>query len=295
MFGRVLTAMVTPFNERLELDLSRLQTLIDHLIETGTTALVVSGTTGESPVLTHDEKLALFEASVRLARGRVPVIAGTGLNSTQASIELTREVDALGVHGFLFVAPYYNKPSQEGLYRHFEALAAATDKPVILYNIPSRTGVNIDPQTVIRLSTVPNIVGIKESSGDLTQVSRILEGTDDDFIMYSGDDKMTLPILALGGHGVVSVASHVVGARMARLVDAFFEGDLKQAREQHHALLPLFEELFRSPSPAPVKSALAMLGLTVGGVRLPLVDLTPVQRTELRRQLSMVVSLPSFH
>lgn len=295
MFGRLITAMVTPFTPSLDLDSGRIGTLVDHLLSTGTTALVAAGTTGESPTLNHAEKLRLFEETVHAAAGRAPVIAGTGTNDTRASAEFTREVDSLGVDGFLLVAPYYNRPTQEGLYRHFRTIAEATEKPVLIYNIPSRTAVNVDVGTVVRLAAVPNIVGVKESTGDFAQIGRLVAETPEDFMVYSGDDKFLYPMLALGAEGVVSVAAHVAGEKMARLIQAFFEGDAAEALQLHYDLMPLFDGLFRQPNPTLVKAALEMVGVPVGGVRLPLVDPTDDQKRELRRVLGKVLDLHPLH
>ena len=286
MFGRLLTAMVTPFDEKGALDLSLLPRLIDHLLTTGTEALVVCGTTGESPTLSHEEKLELFAAAVEIVHGRVPIIAGTGGYDTKSATNLTREADRLGVDGFLQVAPYYNKPSQEGLYRHFREIAEATDKPVIIYNIPGRTGVNVQVDTMARLALVDNIVAVKESSGDFTQISRMIAETPADFAVYSGDDKYALPIMALGGAGVVSVAAHVVGAAMSEMLKAVFAGDLAFAQARHHELFPVFEGLFRTTNPVLVKEALGLFGIPVGSVRLPLVPATPNEQQTLRKDLA---------
>ncbi len=285
MFGRLITAMVTPFDEKGELDLSRLPRLIDHLLSSGTEGLVVCGTTGESPTLSHEEKLALFSATVSYVAGRVPVIAGTGGYDTRSAVKFTHEADQLGVDGFLQVAPYYNKPSQEGLYQHFKSIAECTTKPVIIYNIPGRTSVNVQVETMARLSEVPNIVAVKESSGDFVQISRMISETPADFMVYSGDDKFALPVMALGGTGVVSVAAHVVGHQMAKMVGAFFRGDLATARNLHHELFPIFEGLFRTTNPVLVKEALNMIGVPVGSVRLPLVPATSKEKQELQEVL----------
>lgn len=295
MFGRLVTAMVTPFTEDLSVDFSGLSPLIEHLIDTGTTAIVVSGTTGESPTLSHEEKLRLFAECVTLCGGRIPVIAGTGGYNTQEVCAFTREVDALGVDAFLQVAPYYNKPSQEGLYQHFARVADVTSKPLLIYNIPGRTGVNVEVDTMVRLAQIPNVIGVKESSGDFTQISRMIAETPDDFMLYSGDDKFTLPVLALGGVGVISVASHVAGDMMNNMIEAFLAHDTVTARQWHHELMPLFEELFRTSNPVLVKAALNMLEISVGGVRLPLVAPTPEQLRSLRKVLSRYAQLEPLH
>lgn len=266
-----MTALVTPFTPDGHLDVDGLKALVDHCIDTGTTAIVACGTTGESPTLTHDEKLEVFRTVLRAANGRVPVIAGTSGNDTAASIALSREAEALGVQGLLLVAPYYNRPTQDGLYAHFRAIADAVSIPVILYNIPGRCGVNIDASTVIRLAQVPNIVGVKEASGDFGQIARIAAEKPDDFFLYSGDDKFTLPVMSLGGYGVVSVAAHLVGEEMTQMIDAFVSGNVRAAADWNGRLLPFFELLFKVSSPAPLKAALQLVGLPAGDVRLPLV------------------------
>lgn len=273
-FGRLLTAMVTPFDEQGEIDFPRTSALIEHLIDTGTDGLVVAGTTGESPTLSHREKVELFEFVVKEVKGRIPVLAGTGSNSTKATIELTQEAENAGVDGIMLVVPYYNKPSQEGLYAHFSQIAASTSLPIMLYNIPGRTSVNMTPETIIRLSQIDNIVSVKEASGNLDAAAEIIEATGDDFSVYSGDDGMTIPMLAIGGTGVVSVAAHVIGKDMQTMIDSFLAGDLGKAAGLHRRMVPVVKALFQAPSPTPVKAALNNIGVEVGGVRLPLVPLT---------------------
>jgi 4-hydroxy-tetrahydrodipicolinate synthase len=242
---------------------------------------VVAGTTGESPTLTKEEKLALFSHVVKIVNKRIPVIAGTGSNNTYASIELTKKAEQLGVDAIMVVAPYYNKPNQEGLYQHFKTIAEATSLPVMIYNIPGRSAVNILPDTIIRLSLIDNIIAVKEASGDLNAMTTIISNTSEDFHLYSGDDSMTLPILSIGGAGVVSVSSHVVGNKMQEMVHAFFEGNNSKAAKLHQQLLPIMQGLFAAPSPAPVKTALQIKGLDVGSVRLPLVALNEHERIAL--------------
>ncbi|UOF89407.1 4-hydroxy-tetrahydrodipicolinate synthase [Fodinisporobacter ferrooxydans] len=289
-FGRVVTAMVTPFNEQ-GIDEENLPLLIEHLISNGTDSVVVAGTTGESPTLTHDEKLRLFERVVTLANGRIRVIAGTGTNDTASSIRLAKEAEACGVDGLLLVAPYYNKPSQEGLYQHFRAIAASTAIPIMLYNIPGRTSININAETILRLAEIDNIVAVKESSGNLSQVSNIIRRKPRDFRVYSGDDYLLLPILAIGGHGIVSVASHVAGKPIADMISNYLEGRTDQATELHNRLLPLFEGLFITSNPVMVKFALNDSGIPVGGVRLPLVRETDEQRDYMRNILQDIQDL----
>ena len=220
-FGRLLTAMVTAFDAEGELDLHRQTKVIEHLIQTGTETIVVAGTTGESPTLSKEEKLQLFKHTVEVAKGRAKVIAGTGSNNTKESIELTKKAEALGVDGIMLVNPYYNRPSQEGLYQHFKTVAESTSLPVMLYNIPGRSAVNMTVETVVRLAEVPNIKLMKEASGDLGQMTEIIRNTPDDFILYSGDDNLTIPVLAIGGVGIVSVASHVLGTEMSQMIHVF--------------------------------------------------------------------------
>lgn len=281
LFGRVSTAMVTPFDNKGHIDFAKTTQLINYLIENGTDSLVVAGTTGESPTLTKEEKIALFQHVVKIVDKRVPVIAGTGSNNTYASIELTKKAEQLGVDGIMVVAPYYNKPNQEGLYQHFKEIAEATTLPVMVYNIPSRSVVNILPETIIRLAEVSNIVAVKEASGDLNAMTKIIANTPEDFLLYSGDDGIALPVLAIGGTGVVSVASHIIGKEMQEMVHAFLNGEHRRAAELHQVLLPMMEGLFKAPSPVPVKTALQLKGLNVGSVRLPLVPLTEQERNAL--------------
>ncbi|WP_312473023.1 4-hydroxy-tetrahydrodipicolinate synthase [Neobacillus sp.] len=280
-FGRVSTAMVTPFDKKGHIDFAKTTQLVNYLIENGTDSLVIAGTTGESPTLSKEEKLALFNHVVKVVNKRIPVIAGTGSNNTYASIELTKKAEQLGVDAILVVAPYYNKPNQEGLYQHFKAVAEATTLPVMLYNIPGRSVINILPETVIRLSKIPNIVAIKDASGDLNAMTQIIANSDDDFVLYSGDDSLTIPVLSIGGVGVVSVASHVIGNEMQEMINVFIDGEIGKAAKLHQQLLPIMQGLFAAPSPAPVKTALQVFGLDVGSVRLPLVGLTEQERTTL--------------
>ncbi|WP_318509026.1 4-hydroxy-tetrahydrodipicolinate synthase [Bacillus sp. T3] len=284
-FGQVLTAMVTPFDQNGEIDFNATRTLVNHLIANGTDGIVVAGTTGESPTLTSDEKVALFQFVVEIVDGRVPVIAGTGSNNTRASIILTRLAEEAGVDGIMLVTPYYNKPSQEGMYQHFKVIAEATSLPVMLYNIPGRSVVNLSAETVVRLSKINNIVAIKEASGNLDAIAEIIRETPSDFSVYSGDDGLTIPILAIGGAGVVSVASHIIGNEMQDMVTSFKNGQLEEASISHRCLLPIMKALFAAPNPSPVKAALNMKGIHVGGVRLPLLPLNDEETNTLRAVL----------
>ncbi len=270
-FGRVLTAMITPFTNEGDVNYAVAEQLADYLVQHGTDTLVVCGTTGESPALTWSEEYELFQVVQKTVRGKAKVIAGTGSNSTQEAIEATQKAAKLGLDGSLQVVPYYNKPPQEGLYLHFSAIAAASpDLPLMLYNIPSRTGRNLDPETVARLSEIPNIVAIKEASGDLDRVSQIRRSTPPEFDIYSGDDSLTLPLLAIGGQGVVSVASHLVGPQLQQMVQAFEAGQIQTATKIHLQLFPLFKALFLTTNPILIKQALRFQGWDVGSPRLPL-------------------------
>lgn len=268
--GRLLTAMVTPFEEDGEVDYRQAKQLAQTLLESGSQGLVVSGTTGESPTLTKEEKLRLF-AEVKSVT-RHGVVANTGNYSTKASVELTREAERVGVDAILAVVPYYNRPTQEGLFQHFNAIAQSTRLPCIIYNVPGRTVTSISAETVIRLSQIDNIVGIKEASGNLDQVARIIQGAKKGFRVYSGNDSDTLPILALGGYGVISVASHLVGQQISRMLDGFLNARTEEAARIHRSLLPLINSLFILSNPIPVKYALNYLGFPVGKPRLPLTE-----------------------
>lgn len=283
-FGEIVTAMVTPFNEQLEVDLQKAKKLVSHLINNGTDSIVVSGTTGEGPTLSKAEKLSLFE-TVKSETGKYhKVIANVGTNNTSESISFAQEVEKLGVaDALLLVNPYYNKPSQEGLYHHFKAIAESVSLPIMLYNVPGRTSVNLDAETTIRLAEIPNIVSIKEASGNLSQTAYVIEHTSDDFSVYSGDDNLTLPMLALGADGVVSVASHTVGKEMKEMFAAFKRGDTKTASFIHRKLLPYFEGIFLATNPVPIKHVLNLSGVDVGDVRLPLVGLTEKEQIIIQK------------
>ncbi len=288
-FGQLITAMVTPFDHQGEIDFQATEQLIEYLIANGSDSLVIAGTTGESPTLSTDEKVALFQFTVHTVAGRVPVIAGTGSNNTRASISLTQRAEKAGVDGIMLVTPYYNKPSQEGMFQHFQAIAQSTRLPIMLYNIPGRSVVNLLPETVICLSQINNIVSIKEASGDLDAASEIIENTPKSFSVYSGDDSLTLPMLSIGGNGIVSVAAHVIGNDMQNMISSFKAGDVETAAAIHRRLLPTMKALFAAPNPSPVKAALIMMGVQVGGVRLPMISLTDEETLTLRK------SLPSLH
>ena len=286
-FGSIITAMVTPFDERGDIDYPATKNLINHLLANGSDALVVAGTTGESPTLTRDEKIELFKFVVENVAGRAPVIAGTGSNSTKESIDLTTEATAAGVDGIMLVVPYYNKPCQEDLYQHFKTIAQTTTLPVMLYNIPGRSAVNMLPETIIRLADVPNITSVKEASGNLDAVASIIEHTSDDFFVYTGDDSSTLPVLAIGGTGIVSVSAHIIGNDMQEMIQQFRIGNTKEAAAIHRRLLPIWKAMFAAPNPSPTKAALNLTGVPVGGVRLPMIALSEMETEALKVVLNL--------
>lgn len=283
-FGRILTAMVTPFDENLQIDWEQTGKLVDYLIEEQLSdGIVVSGTTGESPTLTDEEKIDLISFVVKRANGRCKVIAGTGSNHTDHVMWLSQEAEKLGADGLLLVAPYYNRPTQAGIIGHFKAVAAVTKLPIILYNIPRRTGVNMDAKTTLELAhTVPNIVAIKESN-DMEQITTIIANAPEGFLVYSGDDSTALPLMACGGHGVVSVASHLIGKPIRSMIEAYLSGNIKEAAKLQQKLMPIFTGLFICPNPVPVKHALNLKGHQVGGVRLPLVEANDAEKEQIRR------------
>jgi 4-hydroxy-tetrahydrodipicolinate synthase len=288
LFGSLVTAMVTPFNPDGSVDYRRAEELIDRLIRDGTETVLVAGTTGESPTLTHDEKIELFTLAKSCVGNRAQVIAGTGNYNTAETIEFTKEAEKIGVDGALLVTPYYNKPSQEGLFQHFKIVAESTGLQCLLYNIPGRTSRNIEAKTLCRLSEISNIAGVKESTGDFQQVAAIRAGARDGFLIYSGDDWATLHTLLLGGAGVVSVASHLVGSRIRKMMDLFRSGQNLEALKLHIQLKPLFDVLFlpSAPNPCGVKAALKLAGFDCGGHRLPLVEVTDSERETIRKELA---------
>ena len=270
--GRLITAMVTPFNAKGEVDHKQAQKLAKALINSGSDGLLVTGTTGERPTMTDDEQLKLF-ASVREAIGaKGTIIAGTGGNCTRESIAMTKEAERLGIDAVLLVVPYYNKPTQEGMYQHFKAIAESTSLPCIVYNVPARTVTNLAPETAIRLSKLDNIVGVKEASGNLEQIAKIIQGARGDFLVWSGNDSDTFPVMAMGGYGVISVASHLVGKQIQEMIQQTVRGKMKEAAAIHLNLLPLINALFIVSNPIPVKYALNHVGFRVGKPRLPLTE-----------------------
>ncbi|NMC33194.1 MAG: 4-hydroxy-tetrahydrodipicolinate synthase [Veillonellaceae bacterium] len=290
-FGRVLTAMITPFNEDYSVNYPAAAELAKYLVAHGNDGLVVAGSTGESATLSADEKLRLFSTVLEAVGDQATVIAGTGSNDTLASIRLTQEAEKLGVHGAMLVGPYYNKPPQEGFYQHFKMIAAQTALPLIVYNVPGRTASNILPSTVARLSEIPNIVAVKEASGSLDQVSEIVRTARPGFQVYSGDDALTLPVLAVGGCGVISVAGHAVAERMQQMIGAYLAGDVKKAQTIHLELMPFFKVIFVTTNPIPIKTAINLMGLNGGSFRPPMVPPTPAETEQLRnvmRKLNII-------
>ena len=270
--GRLLTAMVTPFNDKGEVDYDQAKKLALALMDSGSEGLVVVGTTGESPTLIREEEYELFRVVKEAIGDRGAVIAGTGSNSTAEAVSATQGAEKIGVDGCLLVVPYYNNPTQEGLYRHFKTIADNTSLPCILYNVPSRTVRSLTVDTIVRLSEIENIIGVKEASADMQQVSHTISRTRDDFYIWSGNDTDTLNILALGGYGVISVASHLVGKQISEMIYAFLDGETGKAAEIHRHLLPLVNALFLIANPIPVKYAVNQIGFRVGGTRLPLCE-----------------------
>jgi 4-hydroxy-tetrahydrodipicolinate synthase len=287
-FGRVLTAMATPFTADGALDLDGAQRLARHLLDHGTDTLVIAGTTGEAPTLTVDEKARLWGSVVEAAGDSRRVMAGTSTYSTAESVELTQLAEKAGVGSVLLVAPYYNKPPQEGLYLHFSSIAASTGLPCLLYNIPARTGCRIEVPTMVRLAEIDNVVGVKDAVGDMAEATRLHRDTGGRFEQYSGDDKNLLPLLAVGGVGVISVASHLVGPALQDLVTSFERGDTRAALDVHTRHLNLFEGLFATSSPILLKAGLKLLGLPAGPLRPPLIDATPPQVEFMRGLLAEV-------
>jgi 4-hydroxy-tetrahydrodipicolinate synthase len=279
------TALVTPFQRDSSVDFEALRRLVRFQLEEGIHFLVPCGTTGETPTLEHDEYLDVIRIVLDEAKGRVPVIAGVTGNSTAKVVQMVQEVATLGVQGILSAAPYYNKPTQEGIYQHFRAIAEAAQLPIILYNVPGRTSSNIEPATVVRLAKIPNIAGIKEASGSITQQMDVLAQVPPTFRVLSGDDAFTFPLMALGGAGIISVASNEIPGPMSRLAQLMLDGRVDEARRLHFQLLPLMEANFIESNPIPVKAALAMMGLIEEVYRLPMVPLKPENRTKLERVL----------
>ncbi|HWR55115.1 MAG TPA: 4-hydroxy-tetrahydrodipicolinate synthase [Negativicutes bacterium] len=282
-FGRLLTAMVTPFDSNLEVDYRQAAALAQNLVANGSDGLVVAGSTGEAATLSFEEKCKLFATVLEAVGDRATVIAGTGSNDTSTARKLTREAEKIGVHGAMVVGPYYNKPPQEGLFQHFKAISEETALPLIVYNVPGRTASNILPATVLRLAEFKNIAAIKEASGSLDQVSEIVRNAPADFVVYSGDDSLTLPMLAIGGHGVISVAAHLAGREMHAMIDAFLAGDTAAAKALHLRLMPFFKIMFITTNPIPVKEAVNLSGFNAGGLRPPLIGATQEELAKITK------------
>jgi len=270
MISGVMTALATPFKENGALDMEALDRLVDFQIDNGINALVPMGTTGESPTVSHDENMEVVERVIRRSEGKVPVIAGTGSNSTDEAIRMTRIAKSLGAFASLQVAPYYNKPTQEGLYRHYISIADAIDIPIVVYNIRGRTGVNIETPTLLRMAAHPNIIAVKEASGDLGQMMDVIDSKPKDFVVLSGDDNMAVPLTLMGAAGVISVASNIIPKHMCEMIDAARAGQVEKARTMHFELLPLFKSLFLETNPIPIKFCMAQLGMIEMAWRLPL-------------------------
>lgn len=289
--GEVITAMVTPFNEKRDIDFANTEKLAKHLIDTGSDAILVAGTTGESPTLTHEEEYELLYAVKGVTSGSAKIIMGAGSNCTKTAISSSKKAAEIGADAILSVVPYYNKPNQQGMIEHFGEIAKSVDIPIILYNIPGRTGVNMQPSTVAFLAKeYPNIVGLKQSFPDMDVITELKSLCPDDFAIYCGDDSLTLPMLSLGAHGVISVASHVVGDEIKSLIHNFKSGQIKAARNMHQKLYPLFRKLFMAPNPVPVKAVLSRLKMIENYVRRPLVELNEMERAELFDVLNEVLA-----
>jgi 4-hydroxy-tetrahydrodipicolinate synthase len=291
-FGRLLTAMITPFHPDESVNYEAAARLARHLVETGSQGIVVTGTTGESPTLSTEEKLRLYRTVKEAVGDRAAVVAGTGTYSTRESVELTQEAERLGVDGAMLVVPYYSNPPQEGLYQHFKRVAESTSLPIILYNIPSRSPRNMEAATTIRLAEVPNIVAIKEASGKLEQITEIIARTPASFRLYSGDDSSTLPLMSLGGYGIISVAAHAAGRQIRQMVDLFAEGRVAEAAELNGRLLPFFQACFCTTNPIPIKAAVSLLGIPAGGVRLPLIPADETVTAAIRGAMADLGLLP---
>lgn len=284
--GQLFTAMITPMHKDGAVNYGAAVELARRLGENGSDGVVLSGTTGESPTLSFDEKVKLFSDVTDALGGQVEIIAGTGSNNTSETIALTKAAENAGVDGIMLVTPYYNKPSQQALYEHFKEVALQTSLPIMIYNVPGRTSTNILPETVAELAKIENIAAIKEASGSLEQVSVLKTLVPEDFLIYSGDDALTLPILAVGGAGVVSVASHLVGREIKAMISAFGAGKADEARDIHLSLMPLFKAMFITTNPVPVKRALEFMGFETGPLRLPLVDLTEHEAQSIKEVLT---------
>lgn len=286
--GEVITAMITPFDENRQVDYNQVEKLADYLADNGSDGILVAGTTGESPTLTHEEEFEILLSVKSIVGNRAKIIMGAGSNSTETAVTMSKKVAAAGVDAILSVVPYYNKPSQKGLIAHFGEIAKAVDVPIILYNIPGRTGINMQPETVAKLAKLyPNIVAVKQSFSDMEIITELKRLCPDDFAIYSGDDSLTLPMLSLGAHGVISVASHLIGNDIKSMIKNFKAGNIKVALNMHNRLFPLFRKLFMAPNPIPVKQALSRLDMCSNYVRRPLTEMDEDQIEELYNILDL--------
>ncbi len=286
MYPRLMTAMITPFTSKLEVDYEKAAHLAQYLVENGSDGLVVCGTTGESPTLSQEEKIELFRTVKNKVGNAAQVWAGIGSNSTDQSVKLAQKAAELNINGIMAVTPYYNKPSQEGIYRHFKAIAESVSLPLMLYNVPGRTGINLLPATVKRLSLIDNVSCLKESTGSMDQMSEIRNAVADDFIIYCGDDSLTLPMMSLGAHGVVSIASHLIGREIREMIDAYINGRNKEAQQIHGRLYPVFKVLFITTNPIPVKEAMKMLGKDSGLLREPLCEASEGEKETIKQVIT---------
>ncbi len=280
--GEIITAMITPMDENRKVDYKALEKLVNHLIETGSDAILVAGTTGESPTLTHDEEVEIFSFVKKVANGRCKLLMGAGSNCTETAVMATNNAKQCGADAVLSVVPYYNKPTQKGLLEHFGAIAESTDLPILLYNIPGRTGITMKPETIAELAKRhKNIFAVKQSLADMDVITETRRLCPNDFVIYSGDDSLTLPMVSVGAYGVISVASHVVGKQMKQMLSDFKKGKVKEATELHLQLYPLFKKIFMAPNPIPVKECLKQMGMIGNYVRRPLVELDELEVQEL--------------
>lgn len=288
--GEIITAMITPMDKDRKVDYNALEKLVNHLIETGSDSILVAGTTGESPTLTHDEEVEIFSFVKKVAAGRCKLIMGAGSNCTQTAVMATNNAKQCGADAILSVVPYYNKPSQKGLLEHFGTIAKSTDLPILLYNIPGRTGISMQPETIAQLAKEnKNIFAVKQSLADMDVITETRRLCPDDFVIYSGDDSLTLPMVSVGAHGVISVASHIIGKEMKEMLHEFKNGETKKATQHHLKLYPLFKKIFMAPNPVPVKECLTKMGITNNYVRRPLVELDDEERKELYSVLEQYI------
>ena len=288
--GEIITAMVTPMDENRKVDYKSLEKLVEHLINTGSNALLVAGTTGESPTLTHDEEVEIFNFVKKIANGRCKLIMGAGSNCTETAVMATNNAKEAGADAILSVVPYYNKPSQKGLLKHFGEIAKSTDLPILLYNIPGRTGITMNPETIAELAcNYKNIFAVKQSLANMDVITETRRLCPDDFVIYSGDDSLTLPMVSVGAYGVISVASHIIGNQMHEMLNLYKAGKVKDATDMHLKLYPLFKKIFMAPNPVPVKECLSKMGIIKNYVRSPLVELDEAEREELYSVLDQYI------